>query len=378
VAWRDVVQDVSFRRELLHLGEQPGTNIKALCERFQVSRKTYYKWRRRVDEQAGALANQSRRPHRSANETSPEMAKKIVELRHKYPTWGARKIAARLDVLGELEVPAVSTIHAVLKRNGLIVALSPEKQSAWRRFEHEAPNQLWQMDFKGWFATDDGSHCHSLTVLDDHSRYVVCLQACGNQRTETVKQHLTTTFRQYGMPEWMTMDNGPPWGNDLNHPYTPLTAWLMRLGIGVSHSRPYHPQTQGKDERFHRTLKADVLQSHGFRNLQHVQEKFDPYRHVYNYERPHQALSMAVPASRYQISARSFPEALPAIEYDEIDQVRRVMPKGFLWFQKKRIGVGKAFAGNPVAIRPTVDDGIFEVYFCRYRIASFNIREEQV
>ena len=166
MAWRDVVQDVSFRRELLHLGEQPGTNIKALCERFQVSRKTYYKWRRRVDEQAGALANQSRRPHRSANETSPEMAKKIVELRHKYPTWGARKIAARLDVLGELEVPAVSTIHAVLKRNGLIVALSPEKQSAWRRFEHEAPNQLWQMDFKGWFGASCSKRSQAWCFFD--------------------------------------------------------------------------------------------------------------------------------------------------------------------------------------------------------------------
>jgi len=282
-----------------------------------------------------------------------------------------------LGVLGEPEVPAVSTVHRILKKNGMIQSEESEKHQAWQRFEHEAPNQLWQMDFKGWIATDDGRRCHPLTVLDDHSRYVVCLQACGNERSETVKQHLTSTFRHYGMPEWMTMDNGAPWGNDLMHRHTPLTAWLMRLGIGVSHSKPYHPQTQGKDERFHRTLKADVLQSQHFRSLRHVQDKFDPYRHVYNHERPHQAIAMAVPASRYQISARSFPEILPAIEYDAIDQVRRVKPKGFLQFQRKRISVGKAFSGYPLAIRPTTEDGVFDVYFCRYRIKSFDIREEQ-
>jgi transposase InsO family protein len=193
----------------MNLGEQPGTNISELCERFQVSRKTYYKWRRRLGEQAvEVLGNRSRRPHSSPNETAPEMKEKIVGMRRKYPTWGARKIAVRLRVIGEAEVPAVSTIHRILKENDLIPAESSEKHKAWRRFEHEAPNQLWQMDFKGWFTTDDGSRCHSLTVLDDHSRYVVCLQACGNQTTETVKQHLTTTFRQYGIPEWMTMDNG--------------------------------------------------------------------------------------------------------------------------------------------------------------------------
>jgi transposase InsO family protein len=378
VAWQKVVEDVSFRRELMHLGQQPGTNVRQLCERFQVSRKTYYKWRQRNGEQAEAgLTNRSRRPRNSPNETRPDMQDKIMAMRLKYPTWGARKIAIRLSVLGEVEVPAVSTIHRILKQNGMISAEQSGKHHKWRRFEYEAPNQLWQMDFKGWFPTDDGGRCHSLTVLDDHSRYVVCLQACGNERSETVKQHLTATFRQYGMPEWMTMDNGAPWGNDLKHRHTPLTAWLMRLGIGVSHSRPYHPQTQGKDERFHRTLKADVLQSQHFRSLQHVQEKFDPYRDIYNHERPHQALAMEVPASRYQISVRSFPEALPAIEYDAIDEVRRVMPKGFLRFQRKRITVGKAFAGYSVAVRPTTEDGVFDVYFCRYRIGSFDIREEQ-
>jgi transposase InsO family protein len=320
------------------------------------------------------LINQSRRPARSPSQTESSIERKVIGLRQKQPSWGARKIQRRLVDLGETTVPATSTVHAILKRNHLIDPAESPKHEAWQRFEHEAPNQLWQMDFKGWFLTDDRRRCYALTVLDDHSRYVVCLQSCGDQRADTVRIHLTDTFRRYGLPERMTMDNGAPWGNDIEHRHTPLTAWLMRLGIAISHSRPYHPQTQGKDERFHRTLDVDLLQSKHFRDLRHVQAELDPYRHVYNHERPHQALNMAVPANRYQISPRRFPETLPEIRYDAIDTVRRVMPKGFIHYHRHHISVGKAFSGYPVAVRPTPEDAVFDVYFCRHRITRFDLR----
>jgi transposase InsO family protein len=318
--------------------------------------------------------NESRRPHSSPARTEASLENETVSLRQKHPSWGARKIKTRLSVLGHDELPAASAVHAILKRHGLIEAAESAKHQAWHRFEHETPNELWQMDFKGWFTTDDRRPCHPLTVLDDHSRYVVCLQACGNQRRETVQRYLTETFRRYGLPERMTMDNGAPWGNDAEHRHTPLTVWLMQLGVSISHSRPYHPQTQGKDERFHRTLDIDVLQRQHFRNLQHVQESFEPYRHVYNHERPHQALEMSVPASRYQISPRVFPETLLPIEYDSIDTVRRVAEKGWIRFRGRTVPVGKAFYGYPVAIRPTTQDGEFDVYFCRHRITRFDLR----
>lgn len=318
--------------------------------------------------------NESRRPRHFPLKTETSMETVIVEMRQKYPSWGARKIRTRLSVLGRSELPAASTIHAILRRHGLIDPAESEKHQPWHRFEHDAPNRLWQMDFKGWFTTDDRRPCHPLTVLDDHSRYVVCLQACSNQRGETVQLCLTQTFRRYGLPERMTMDNGAPWGNDAEHRHTPLTVWLMQLGVSISHSRPYHPQTQGKDERFHRTLDIDLLQRHHFRNLQHVQETFEPYRHVYNHERPHQALEMAVPASRYHISPRAFPERLLPIEYDSIDIVRRVTDKGGVRFRGYIIAVGKAFYGQPIAIRPTTHDGVFDVYFCRHRITQFDLR----
>src|SRR5215813_15128117 len=146
----------------------------------------------------------------------------------------------------------------------------------------------------------------------------------------------TPTFRQYGLPERMTMDNGAPWGDDLQHRFTPLTVWLIRLGVAISHSRPYHPQTQGKDERFHRTLDVDLLRWHSFHDRAHVQKHFDEYRDIYNRERPHQALGLHVPASRYRLSTRRFPEQLPSIEYDVSDIVRKVHAKGHFQYRGKR------------------------------------------
>ena len=374
MAGREWIKQMSFRREVMVLAEQPGANVWEICRRFNISRETFYRWQRRWRQRGdNGLMDNSRRPHHSPKQTVADMENKIVAMRHKFPSWGARKIRTRLNVLGERELPTASTIHAILKRQGLVDPIESVKHQAWQRFEHEAPNRLWQMDFKGWFATDDRQPCHPLTVLDDHSRYVVCLQACANQRGETVRTHLTHTFRRYGLPARMTMDNGAPWGNDAEHRHTPLTVWLMQLGVSISHSRPYHPQTQGKDERFHRTLDLDLLQRQSFRNLLHVQQKFDPYRHVYNNERPHQALGMAVPSSRYQISTRRFPDTLPAIEYDSIDIVRRVAAKGFIQFRRHIIHVGKAFYGYPVAVRPTTQDGVFDVYFCRHRITQFDL-----
>lgn len=374
MAWNEVKETMSFREEILSLGTKPGANVGELCRRFQVSRKTFYKWLKRSQAEEG-LINRSRRPHHSPKQTETPVENKILAVRAEHPSWGARKIRRVLLNQGEMEVPANSTVHRVLQRNGEIDPAESSKHQSWTRFEHEAPNQLWQMDFKGWFRTNDQRPCNPLTILDDHSRYVVCLQACPDQRTETVRSQLTVTFRRYGLPERMTMDNGAPWGNDLEHPYTPLTVWLLRLGVAVSHSRPYHPQTQGKDERFHRTLDVDLLRWHNFRNAEQVQKHFDHYRHVYNRERPHQALNLEVPSSRYRASLRSFPEQLAPVEYDGGDIVRKVNEKGHFQYQGQSYSVGKAFHGYPVALRATTTDGVFHVFFCHQKIGRVDLHD---
>ena len=261
------VSIVDQREEVARLASQPGANVRLVSRRFQVSPTTVYGWLARYREQGRqGLMNLSRRPHHSPWRSGPQIEEAVLSVRQQHPAWGARKIRRRLQTQRVPNVPAASTVHAILVRQGQIDSKEAAKHRPYLRFEHDAPNRLWQMDFKGDFATQT-ARCHPLTVLDDYSRFAVGLQACPDQRTQTVKDKLSGVFRRYGLPERMTMDNGSPWGSDADHRFTPLTVWLMRLQIRVSHSRPYHPQTQGKDERFHRTLGIELLLRPGRYNI---------------------------------------------------------------------------------------------------------------
>lgn len=372
--WEEV-SVMSQRREFVTLAQSEETNIRELCRRFGISPTTGYKWLGRFrGGGAAGLAELARRPHRSPRRTAPEMERSVLQVRDAHPAWGGRKLWAWLSARGHQSVPSPSTITAILRRHGRIDPTLSVKHTPWQRFEHAAPNQLWQMDFKGHFAVGEG-RCHPLTVLDDHSRFALGLAACGDERGQTVQGQLTSIFRCYGLPQRMVMDNGSPWGHDGEHPYTPLTVWLLRLGIAVSHGRPYHPQTQGKDERFHRTLKAEVLQGSSFRDLDQCQRVFDRWRGVYNFERPHQALDLAVPCSRYRVSHRPFPEQLPPLEYGPEDRVRKVQAQGIISVKGREYKVGKAFRGLPLALRPTAADGVWDIFFLTHNIAQIDLRE---
>jgi hypothetical protein len=234
------------------------------------------------------------------------------------------------------------------------------------------------MDFKGHFPLGQG-RCYPLTVLDDYSRYAIGLQACANEQGNTVKGQLTALFRSYGLPESMLMDNGNPWGTQGDPSYSTFQVWLMRLGVRVYHGRPFHPQTQGKDERFHRTLNAEVLQGRSFRDLEHCQRAFDAWRPIYNWERPHQALDMAVPGQRYRPSPRPFPESLPPVAYGPEDVVvRKVQADGTITFQGSIFRVGNAFQGLPIALRATPEDGVWDVFFMTHLVAQADFRELNV
>ena len=372
--WKELTP-MSQRKEFVNLALTEGANFARLCRRFDISRKIGYKWLARYLETGeDGLADQSRRPHHCPGETPEEIVAAVLAVRGEHPAWGGRKIRARLLAKKLAGVPAASTITEILRRHGLIDPEESAKHKAWRRFEAEAPNDLWQMDFKGHFEAAAG-RCHPLTVLDDHSRYALGLAACANEQGATVKERLTGIFRRYGLPRKMLLDNGSPWGSDAAHPYTPLTVWLLRLGVQVGHSGPNHPQTLGKDERFHRTLKAEVLQYCQGLDLERCQARLDAWRLIYNLERPHEALGMATPVSRYRESPRSFPETLPVWEYGPGDQVRRVQALGWISFRGREFRLSKAFRGQAVALRPTRTDGLWEVFFGPQRIARINLRE---
>ncbi len=365
--------------EFVKLASTGLLSMNSLCKRFNISRPTGYKWLSRFQAHGHqGLADRSRRPKCSPNKLCEELEALIVSYRLENPEWGAKKIYHLLRRAGLDIPPARSTIHAVLKRHNL-VHVESSKGHRWKRFEHPYPNALWQMDFKGHFPLLNQAACHPLTITDDHSRFNLLLKACRQQTRNTVESSLKEVFRHYGLPEMILCDNGSPWAATGNHAesrrsLTILEKWLIRLNVKPIHGQAYHPQTQGKEERFHRTLKTELLNYQVIKNHQHCQDLFDEWRYKYNHIRPHEALDFKVPMDRYQPSTRSYPEVLPAIEYNSSDQVRKVCEKGFISFKGKKFKVGKALRNESVAIRTTIRDGHFDVYYCNHSIRQINLR----
>ena len=378
--WREV-SVMKQRREFIELFRPEGVNRQALCRRFGISRTVAYKWLARFSVGDGDLADRSRRPHLSPGRSTAAIEAAVLAVRDAHPVWGARKIARCLQREGH-DVPAASTVHAILRRRGRILPPAGTPGQPYRRFEKEAPNLLWQMDFKGHLPLADGTSCHPLTMVDDHSRFALCLAACRDEQATTVKTHLETTFRRYGLPEAMFVDNGGPWGFTLEEPWTKLGVWLLKLGVGVIHSRPYHPQSRGKNERFHRTLKAEVFAFERFRDLALVQRALDRWRAIYNLDRPHEALDEAlgqeVPASRYRPSTRPMPDRLPQVDYDDNEIVRSVSStKAYVSFKGRLWKVPQAFRGERLAIRPLTTDGRYGIFFAARQIATIDLTNKQ-
>lgn len=365
---------MSVRTEFVTLVRQGGISFAEACRRFGVSRPTGYTWWRRFQAAGLAgLADRSRRPHRSPRQTDAALEQAVLVVRDQHPTWGGRKIRAVLVRQGHATVPSASTITEILRR---YERLDPDPLAAprpWQRFAYEQPNDLWQLDFKGHFPLATG-RCHPLTVLDDCSRYVLGLFACANEQELTVRGHLTQLFRCYGLPWRILTDNSGPWGSaHADQPLTRFSVWLLRLGIAVHHGRVYHPQTQGKVERVHRTIKADLLQHHRYRSLASAQTAFTDWRQTYNQLRPHEALALAVPASRYQSSPRPFPEPLPPLEYDDEDNVRVVRTYGQISYRGQLYPISLALRGQPIALRPTLVDGVLAVHFAQHHMGELNL-----
>lgn len=360
---------MSLKEEFVALARQPGSNKRELCRRFGISPETGYKWLKRFEAQGRqGLQARSRRPVTSPGLTQSALEAEVVKLRQEHPAWGGRKISNNLTFH-----IAPSTVTNVLHRHGLI--LPPEKAMPLQgqRFEHDAPNDLWQMDFKGHFTTQQG-RCHPLTLLDDHSRFNLAIQACANERGVTVQEKLIDIFRRYGLPVRINLDNGPPWGSPRNPgEITELSIWLVRLGIRISFSRPHHPQTNGKIERFHRSLKAEVLNGRHFRNLADTQAAFDQWREIYNHQRPHEALEYKVPVERYRASPWGFPEKLPEFEYGPDDVLAKVYHSRFR-FRKRYFSIAKGLVGRLIAIRPHPDnEDLFNIFFCHHLLRTIDV-----
>lgn len=348
-------------------------SMSELCREYNISRPTGYKWLERY-KTGESLSDKSHSTRTQPHRTPQEMESLILETRVRHPTWGGRKILRYLREKGNEKLPAASTATAILKRNGFISAEESAKHTPYIRFQREAPNELWQMDFKGHFAMRDGARCHPLTMSDDCSRKLLCLDAYDNEQWKSVEKSLLRAFSDYGLPDSILSDNGPPWG-DSNQGYTPYEIWMMQLGILPIHGRALHPQTQGKEERFHRTLKEDVLKRYAIQDLKEAQRIFDSYREEYNTERPHAAIDYDVPEKHYRASKRKLPKNWGEPEYDTGLTLRKVNCKGYLSVQKHRYYLSESFIGKYLELRFSPED-MADICYGKYRIARIDLNEK--
>ena len=359
------------QREDFVLAAQECSNFSALCRKWGISRKSGYKWVQRAA--AGdALDDRSRRPRRVSNRTPEAVEGKILALRAQQPGWGARKLKVVLERSGEADIPSERTICRILRRHGFVDPEESRKRQPYQRFEREHCNELWQADFKGEFRTLDGKHCYPLDIIDDHSRFVLRI-AAADSTLQVVIPVFESAFREYGLPQAVLSDNGWQFAG-FHQGYTRFEKWLMDLNILPIHGRIGHPQTQGKIERFHGTMKREFLRHRNFANAAQANAQLQRWRHTYNMQRPHEALGMCCPGEVYVPSTRCLPRRIPAAQYGGQFQVVKVNSAGYIRLDDFKTYLSETMAGCPIELRPSEDGEVIIACYRNFKIAEFAAR----
>ena len=356
------------RREFAEAAQQ-SSNFSALCREYRISRPTGYKWLRRY-EAGETLDDHSRRPYSSPERISLELERQILEIRAENPGWGAKRIQCVLGRRGCEDLPCVKTVNNVLNRNGCISPEESAKRKPYHRFERDECNKLWQTDFKGEFRMADQRYCYPLTILDDHSRFSIAI-APRLSTDNVVIPAFRAAFSEFGLPDAILSDNGAQFAGFRNG-FTQFEKWLMSLDVLPIHGRVRHPQTQGKIERFHRTMKSELLQHTVMHDIGDAEEQFALWRRKYNEQRPHEALGMRCPAEVYEPSSRPVPETIPSFTYGGEFHVIKVNSWGYVRFDKWQVYLSETMAGEYVEFRPAPNGETFFACFRNYKIAEFD------
>ncbi len=354
-----------------------------LCREFGISRKTGYKWKKRFLEQGlDGLADQSRRPKACPSELDEEVICQIIKLRLAHSSWGPRKlrdVLARARKRGDWsgEVPSESSCKRIIDKAGLVTkrrrrTSSEQGQRIENRVTPEGPNDLWTIDFKGWWRTRDRSRCEPLTVRDDFSRYLLCAAVGPNTRTETVREQLVRVFEKHGLPKVIRSDNGAPFAAS-NSPLglSRLSAWWLTLGIDLDRTKPGRPDQNGGHERMHRDMAIEV-ESSPDRDLATQQASLDVWRKTFNYERPHEAIGMQVPGDVYEKSTQVYDAKDVELCYPFGQLVRKVRRVGSVKFRGLDIHISQALGGCNVGLEP-IGDGRYSVWFCRLCLGELDV-----
>lgn len=375
--WK-TIKVMEERTRFIVLSKQGLKSIARLCAEFGISRKTGHKWIKRAQGEGleEGIKEKSRRPKNIPKRVPEDVEREFVVLREKYPYWGARKLIAIYIKNREVKAPSERTVNRIIERNGFLDE-SQRRVLATKRFEREHPNDLWQMDYKGEFRYgSSGNRCYPLTIIDDHSRFNIGLEAHNRLSWVNTKTSLEKAFRENGLPLEMLMDHGGLWYATQSRylPWTQLSVWIMMLGIKIIYSGIRHPQTQGKIERYHRTLKYDLIKRSQFSTIDEIQTGFDVFREEYNNVRPHEAILMEVPSKRYKRSNRIYTGRITEIEYPEGSQVRKLNSCGVLRYKGRQWFISEALPEQRVMLLDK--DPEVEVYFKNSLVRRLNLREK--
>lgn len=362
--WKDQTV-MEKREEFIEAAKSHQKPFCALCVDYGISRKTGYKWLKRADS-GQPLCDQSRCPCRQPSKTPTDIEQIILDTRDANPAWGGRMIKGVLESAGYSGIPSAKTCGNILKRHGRIDPRVSLEHHPYKRFEREHCNELWQTDFKGDFLLGDGSRCFPLDIIDDHSRFALRVEA--KNEASGVKESFIRTFKEFGLPDAVLSDNGAQFAG-FKGGYTQFERFLMDLDVHPIHGRIMHPQTQGKIERFHRTMKAEALRD-PIADLAEADKVLQAWRWRYNELRPHSALGMRTPASVYEVSKRSYHEP-KEYEYEPGAVLRKVNNWGYLRFGPISVYLSETMANTYLEIRVSEND-TFQVIYRNYRIAEID------
>ena len=362
------------RREFAQAAVSCG-NFSALCREFGVTRRTGLKWLNRYRE-CQPLTDRSRRPRTSPSRTPEEVELLILAVRADNPGWGARTIRDVLLAEGYQNIPCAKTVNNILNRYGCISPEESAKRKPFVRFEKEQCNQMWQADFKGEFRMEDGSYCYPLDILDDHSRFAIRVTPLSGTANAVIPV-FQGAFREFGLPDSILSDNGAQFAG-FRKGYTQFERWLMDLDVLPVHGRIKHPQTQGKIERFHRSMKQELLNHTAIADIQDAREKLGRWREKYNNLRPHEALGMKRPGEVYEPSQRPYTEEIRKYEYGGQYHVIKVNSWGYVRFGKFQVYLSETMIDQHIEFRPSPDGETFAACYRNYKIAEFDTEDGQL
>lgn len=360
----------ALREEFVQASRE-SDNFSALCREFGITRKTGYKWLERAANGQG-LEDVSRRPHHVGCRTALEIEEQIIRLRAENPGWGAKTLKRVLENEGADNIPCVKTVNNILKRYGCIIPEESVKHKAYIRFEKQRCNEMWQTDFKGEFLTGDGRYCYPLNIFDDHSRFLI-KTASFSSTENVVLPTFKAAFTEYGIPDSVLSDNGAQFAG-FRKGFTQFEKWLMDHDVLPIHGRIKHPQTQGKIERFHRTMKHEFLKYNRFENVSEANAALQQWRNKYNYVRPHEALGMKCPADVYSASDRQYHDKVSTFEYGGQHHVIKVNSWGYVRFAGWQIYLSETMIDHYIEFRHSLDGTSFFACYRNFKIAQFDTK----